>query len=156
MLIPEKLPPGLVFEEVMLLSAGRDRNYSGRAAVKRWTAREAFFRGMKKASKIAFVLLVVPLPLAFIEPFLFLIWGGVLGFLLITVVGPLLHFIYAREGASFFFVEGRCPRCETEGRLKPFVSTAYSDPFVVLCEACGQNSDVTISQSARPEIPATV
>lgn len=149
MLIPEKIPKGLVVEEVRILSPSRETWTPGKAAVKRWTPFESFARGFRKAAKLAFILLVLPLPLAFVEPFLFMIWGSVLGLLLIAVVGPVLHFLYSAESESFFYVDGACAHCAKEGRLTPFVSTSYkSEGFVVLCAACGQNSEVSRQTAA--------
>ena len=103
-------------------------------------AREAFFRGAKKAFKIVFIIFLGSLPLGFIEPFLYLFWGSTLLGILVFVVGPLLHFKYANERISFQSATGKCPTCQKKTSLKPFMSTQLRDEITVLCPLCGDTA----------------
>ncbi|MGE0615841.1 MAG: hypothetical protein AB7P04_09380 [Bacteriovoracia bacterium] len=111
----------------------------GVATVQEWNSTQAFVRGFKRSARIVIMIFVIMLPLAVIEPFLFMIWGSAISALLIFIVGPFLHMKYWSERATFLHVESSCPYCKVEGRLTPFLSTAFvREGFTALCPACGQ------------------
>jgi hypothetical protein len=136
-MLKEKLPDGLVFISVLVVDSSGDQQ-AGRAAVKRWTPKESFLRGFRKAAKIVSVLIAGCLPFAFLEPFAFMVWGSLVIGGLVLVLGPFLHLKYGSEAESFFYVEAKCPHCQVEGKLNPYVSTAFASRFTLLCPACGQ------------------
>src|SRR4051794_10704896 len=107
-MLKEPLPHKLEYKTV-LVSDSSARQYPGRAAFKQWTPREAFVRGFRRSAKIVGVLFLVPLPLAFLEPFAFMAWGSLTLGALVLVLGPYLHLKYWGEVRSFFFVEAECP-----------------------------------------------
>jgi len=95
----------------------------------------------------------VILPFAVVEPFLFMIWGGVLGILLVLVVGPILHFKFAQETRVFSSIEGRCPCCDCEGQsLKPYLTSKLKARFSVICEKCGQTSLAILTEELPAEL----
>ena len=140
-MLKEPNPANLEYKSVYVLDSSL-RQYPGIAAFKQWTAREAFVRGFRRSAKIVAILFVVPLPLAFLEPFAFMAWGSLALGGLVLVLGPYLHLKYWGETRSFFFVEAECPYCHTIGKLNPYVSTAFLERFTVLCSSCGQSSSV--------------
>lgn len=128
-------------ENVEILSSSGEV-LPGRAAFRRWTSKEAFWRGFRRSGKVVGILVLLPLPFAFLEPFAFMVWGSIAILAAFAVVGPYLHMKFWGESTSFFYVEGQCPYCQIEGRLKPYLSTHYQEKFTVLCKSCGQTSSV--------------
>lgn len=110
----------------------------GQALITRWSSREAFWRGFIRALKIVAILIGITLPLLFLEPFLFLIWGTVVIGMNLMFVGPYLHLKYWNERISFSLVEATCPHCQNSKTLKPYLSTEFKPNFVGLCPSCGQ------------------
>jgi hypothetical protein len=133
----EKVPGDLERERVDVLD-GSGEPYPAMAAIRRWTSRQAFWRGFRRALRIVGTVFLCILPLAVLEPFLFMLWGGGGTLILLGIVGPYFHMKYWDERESFFFVEGECPSCHVRGQLTPYVSTAYTEEFTVLCPGCGQ------------------
>jgi hypothetical protein len=140
-MLKEPLPSNLEYRAVIVLDNSL-REYPGRAAFKQWTPREAFIRGFRRSAKIVGVLFLLPLPLAFLEPFAFMAWGSLTLGGLVLVLGPYLHLKYWGEARSFFFVQAECPQCHCNGELAPYLSTAFLEEFTVLCPSCGQSSSV--------------
>jgi hypothetical protein len=140
-MLKEALPENLEFKSVFVLDSSL-RQFPGLAAYRQWTPREAFLRGFRRSAKIVGVLFLVPLPFAFLDPFAFLVWGTLTLGVLVLVLGPYLHLKYWGETSSFFFVEAECPHCHMNGKLTPFMSTAFLEEFTVLCPLCGQSSSV--------------
>ncbi|MEO7162979.1 MAG: hypothetical protein ABI041_08670, partial [Bdellovibrionia bacterium] len=127
-MLKETIPENVQYKSVMILDSSL-RPYVGRAAFKEWTPREAFMRGFRRSAKIIAILFILPLPLAFMEPFAFMAWGSLTLGGLILVLGPYLHLKYWGESRSFFFVDGECPHCHASGRLNPYISTAFLEEF---------------------------
>lgn len=110
------------------------------ARVETRSGRQAFFRAGKRSLRWVGGVALLCLPFAFLEPFLFMIWGSVVFGVLFLLVGPFLHLMLSDEKASFTFVEGKCPHCAWSGKLKPYLSTRFEAEFTVLCPECGQTS----------------
>ena len=139
--IEEKIPDQLAFVSVQLIDTSGNK-FDGQAATREWSSKEAFFRGLKRSSKRIGIILLAMIPLAFIEPFIFMSAGGTIMGLLVFVLGPYLHLRYWAEGISFFFVDSRCPYCPFTGKLTPYLSKAFTERFVVLCPGCGETTRV--------------
>lgn len=144
----EKIPSDLKNVPVIVLD-NSGLKYPGMAAIKVWTPQEAFCRGFKKSLKIVRVLLLLPLPFVFLEPFAFMIWGSLSLAGAFFLAGPFLHVYYWSESTSFFFVDAECPYCHTVGKLQPFIGTAFNETFTVLCPECGQSSQA--AQTVRSD-----
>jgi hypothetical protein len=140
-MLKESIPANLEYKSVLVLDSSLNQ-YPGRAAFKQWTAREAFVRGFRRSARTIGVLLLIPLPFAFLEPFAFMVWGSLTIGALLLIVGPYLHLKYWGETSSFFFVEAECPHCHQSVKLTPYLSTAFVEDFSVLCPACGQSFSV--------------
>lgn len=112
----------------------------GVAQVRTRSSNQAFWWGGKKALKIIGSVFACFLPLAFLEPFLFMVWGSIVLSILVLIVGPILHYRYLNETTSFEFVQAECPHCRQSTQLKPYVSTRIMERFTVLCPECGQTS----------------
>ena len=140
-MLKEKLPSSLESKPVTVFDSARNP-YPGQAGVKVWTPQEAFKKGFLKAAKVVGILIILPLPLGFLDPFAFMVWGTIVFLSLILFVGPYLHLHYWKESASFFYVQGTCPYCHQEVKLEPYVDTAFRSTFTVICPACGQTSSV--------------
>jgi hypothetical protein len=136
-MIKEAIPEGLQFREVQLLGSGEE-SVRGRAAVKAWTHKERTLRGFRISAKMLSPIVLFMLPFAFLEPFLFMIWGSIAMAIVFLVAGPVLFGKYRAEEVSFFYVDGPCPHCHKGGRLSPFLHTEYREEFKVLCPDCGQ------------------
>lgn len=139
----EKVPTDFVFQAVALVDSAGVRT-SGRAAIKKWTPKESFWRGFKRAARIVAILIGACLPFAFLEPFAFMVWGSVAIGTVVLIIGPILHLKYWQETESFFYVEAECPQCHQQGKLNPYVSTSFAQSFTVLCSACGQTSRCSV------------
>lgn len=137
----ETLPEHLSYRSVRVLDSSAIE-YPGKAAIREWTLKEAFWRGFRKAAKIASILIGITLPFAFLEPFAFMVWGSVTVVSVLLFVGPFLHMKFWAESVTFFYVESECPYCHKFEKLKPYVSTAYQETFAVLCPSCGVTSRV--------------
>jgi hypothetical protein len=140
-MLKEPIPANVEYKTVIVLDSSL-RQYVGKAAFKQWTPREAFMRGFRRSAKIVGILFILPLPLAFMEPFAFMAWGTLTLGGLVLILGPYLHLKYWGETRSFFFVESECPHCHMNGKLNPYISTAFLEEFTVLCSSCGQSSSV--------------
>lgn len=138
-MLDEKIPDQLQYKSVIVLDSSA-KSYPGRVAIRSWTSGEAFWRGFKRSAKIVGVLVGIPLPFAFLEPFAFMVWGSVVIASAVLFVGPFLHMTYWEESVSFFFVESECPYCHKYDRMTPYVSTAFKEEFVILCPNCGQTA----------------
>lgn len=136
-MLPEQIPDHLSYEPVFVLDSS-GKKHSGKAAIKRWDQKSAFWRGFKKSAKIVGVIILLALPFGFLEPFAFMVWGSILIGLTLLVLGPFLHMRFWAESVSFFYVEATCPYCQTKGKLNPYLSTAYTDEFTILCPHCGE------------------
>jgi len=108
------------------------------------TSREAFFSGGLQAFKIVGVVFLCLLPLAIMEPFLFLIWGTAVAGVLILIVGPILHLKYWSETQTFDYCDALCPNCNVPTRLKSYVSRRLTDEITLLCPECGQTCRGTV------------
>lgn len=133
----EPIPRGLSTEEVQLVDSSGVA-HPGRAAFKVWTKKDSFVRGFRKAFKIVGILIGMALPFAFLEPFAFMVWGGVWIGGTLFLIGPYFHLKYAEESVSFFYVEGICPNCKKDAKLESYVSTAFTQEVTVICPECGQ------------------
>jgi hypothetical protein len=136
----EKIPKGCEVRKVKLVDGSKTRGHMGKALVKEWTSQERIRRGFRNSFKLLSPILVVILPFAFLEPFLFMFWGSGVLFIVVAIAGPLLFAKYWGEQTSFFHVDGTCPHCKHEGRLRPYVHAVFADEFKVLCPECGETS----------------
>ena len=84
--------------------------YSGSVEITILNTRQAFWTGAKKSFRIIVILGIAALPFAFLEPFLFLIWGSALGMFLVLFLGPYLHLYFASEKISFKNILGELPK----------------------------------------------
>jgi hypothetical protein len=147
-MLPEKVPSELSFAPVSVRdSSGKEG--LGRVAYKEWESKEAFWRGFKKSAKIVGILIALPLPFLFLEPFAFMVWGSAVIFGSLLFIGPYLHMKYWGEAFSFFYVEAECPYCRKSGKLNPYVSTELQEEFTVLCSACGQTSIARLREKLK-------
>lgn len=137
----EKIPQKLERVKVMV-SGSSSEEHPGWAWIKKWSPKEAFWRGFRKAAKIVAVLIGLILPLAFLEPFAFMVWGSIVILGSILFLGPILHLKYWEEAISFFYVEAKCSYCHEKAKLTPFLTTSFKNEFKVLCPECGQTSTV--------------
>lgn len=120
--------------------ADPERFVDGTAWVNDWSKGERIRRGVAVSARKILPIMALPLPLALLEPFLFLIWGSVFYALLVTLAGPFLFAKYWAEESSFTRVDAPCPHCSGSGPLVPYVHTEYAPEFTVLCRECGQTS----------------
>ena len=118
---------------------------TGSVEVHQLSSKEAFVRGARRSGRIIGIVALVLLPLAVLEPFLFMLWGGGAGLILLLGVGPYLHFHYWTETASFERVEAPCPSCQSRGGLRPYVSTKVEPVFSALCASCGEQVRVELA-----------
>lgn len=140
----EKRPEELDYQEVRIWDSS-GVFFEGRAAFRKWTSAESFWRGFRKSAKIVLISIGVMLPFGFLDPFAFLIWGSLGIGAALLILGPFLHLKYWGEAVSFFFVESECPYCHTQGRLEPYISTSFEKTFTVICKTCGQTARGTQS-----------
>lgn len=145
-MIKEKLPQLLQFNNVIVKDSS-NCTYPGRAAIKEWTSKEAFLRGFQISAKVTGTLLAITLPFAFLEPFAFMVFGSVAIGSILLILGPFLHMKYWAEPVSFFYVESECPYCHAQCKLTPYVNTAFTSTFTVLCPKCGQTAQAQPIQS---------
>lgn len=140
-MLKEKPPKRLTSVPVFILDSSL-KKHKARAAVKKWTPREAFWRGFRQSAKIVGILVLLPLPFAFLEPFAFMVWGSLALLVSLIVIGPVLHLKFWSETESFFHVEGECPSCHVKTKLKPYLSKAFTPEFTAICPDCGQTCTV--------------
>jgi hypothetical protein len=124
--------------------------FSGLAEITILNAKQAFWAGAKKSLKVIGVIGGVALPFAFLEPFLFLVWGSALAMFLVLFLGPYLHMYFASEKISFKEVVGSCLYCHDKGPLKPYLSTRFQTEFTVLCSECGESVRVRSTSDKTP------
>jgi len=110
----------------------------GIVTYKHWSKKERFFRGFKLSSKISLLLILVVLPFAIMEPFLFMIWGSIVFFVIIGLLGPLMHLLFFSEEVTFFSVKAKCPYCNNPSELGPYLNRKFLKEFTVLCSSCGE------------------
>ena len=134
--------------DVSITFLGKDGNpIAGVAHVTELSRQQAFWKGAKRSARIVGIVMGVLLPFAFMEPFLFLIWGSITFLVLVFLVGPYLHLQFATETSSFSTIHAACPHCGTEGELTPYLSTRFEKEFTVLCPTCGQTARAQRSTS---------
>jgi hypothetical protein len=124
--------------------------FSGIADITIWNTKQAFWVGAKKSLRIIVTIGAIALPFAFLEPFLFLVWGSVLVMFLVLFLGPFLHMYFASEKISFNEILGECPYCNYHGPLKPYLSTRLESEFTVLCSSCGETVRVQSNSEKNP------
>ncbi len=117
------------------------------------TSNQAFLNGAKKSLKIIAAILAVILPFAVLEPFLFMIWGGIFLLVLFLIVGPALHYKFSQETRTFSKIEAPCPYCKQSSfPLVPYLSPKLKEQFSALCSQCGQNPAVQLLDSLPAEL----
>src|SRR4051812_11922472 len=109
-MLRERLPAGTETRDVELRGHGLT-TVPGRAVIRRWTRPERVRRGFRLSARLLLPIMGLLLPLGFLEPFLFLIWGSVVYAAILLIAGPLLFAKYSAEEVSFFHVEAACPHC---------------------------------------------
>jgi len=114
----------------------------GTAQVTVLSTQQAFWKGAKRSAKLIGIVAMILLCFAFLEPFLFMVWGSVALVFLVLFLGPYLHLRFASETKSFEFVKAKCPHCASKEPLKPYLSTRFDSEFKVICPSCGQTSEV--------------
>jgi hypothetical protein len=116
----------------------------GTATVILHSKSDAFWKGGKRSAKLIGIIMLALLPFGFLEPFFFMVWGSATFLLLVLLIGPYLHILFASETKSFVEVHAECLHCHAAQKaLQPYVSTRFEVEFTVICPSCGQTSRVS-------------
>jgi Zn ribbon nucleic-acid-binding protein len=118
------------------------QHFPGSAEVVLLSQKSAFNKGAKRAAKLIGAGILGILPFGFLEPFLFMFWGTAVVLILVIGVGPYLHLKFASELRSFTSVHSKCPYCQSQEPLQPYLSTSFEQEFTVICPSCGQTARV--------------
>ncbi len=140
-----------IFVTVTVIDQYKKNTY-GIAEILIRSSDQSFWTGGKRAAKWVGIAILAALPFGLLEPFLFMLWGSLLFFVLLFIVGPYLHVRFADERVSFISVRSHCPHCQSEKPLEPYISSKFGREFKVICPDCGQTTRV-IYTDKDPHIP---
>ena len=129
-------PDGLKFVPVQLT------NYpeiQGTLAYRSWSPAERRQRAFKRTGKIIGMVFGCSLIGLFVHILLLIIIPGL--FITLILTAPtFLKFLGEEE--SFFYVEAKCPHCQAEGKLRPYLATEFKAEVTAQCALCGQTTRV--------------
>lgn len=117
---------------------------SGSLSVERWTPAQRRGRALKFVSRIFIRFLLVCTFAIFVHP---LIIPTIIALILSPVILTYLYSYRAGQEATFLFAEGKCPNCEQDGKLNPYLWNTLADEMSVICPGCGQTCQVILPAS---------
>lgn len=117
------------------LWGGSSEGFQGRMLLQSWTPSEARKRARKKVLGILWKVALVPL-VCVVHPILLLMITPVLVLVLIASIP--VYMKWSEVTLTCVEVDGTCPACKKEGKLRPYLKAQYLNPMTVQCPACGQ------------------
>lgn len=137
----KSLPEGIALRTARIIGPSGDET-EGRIAIKEWSEKERRSRAAKKTAKIVAAVFAFSLIGLFVHILLIVIVPT----LFLTMIGSFpLYLKFKGEESTFYYVEGQCPHCRFEGRLRPYLDSRAAETVTAQCPECGQTSRVRVT-----------
>ncbi len=128
--------------------ANTGERHQGSLSLREWTDHERKSRALKKTFKILGSIFGVSLIGLFVHILLIIILPA----LLVTLLASYpMYLKFSSEKNTIQEINGYCPTCKKNSKLRPYISTQFEEKTTVQCPDCGQTVQIEQGNSLNPD-----